>query len=269
MSKPTSTGSKDSHDSGEMGKKRGAEDEGNEEGDLILDLPLAESLTTSPAASTVPATTSQFLFTEDFKMLLVGFVRGDTLMALRVATKAWKVVADALIDEGMRSGELMDHGGNDTYWKVTEDRGKRRKLVTRVIFLLNIKKVGDFACYSAINLVVVDIPEGVVSIGKGAFSYCFSLTTVSFSTTLTSIGEYDFEYCSSLDNVDLLHSNLQELGNCAFFGCGELKSMTIPDSLQTLGKDVFCGCSKLVLSNIMTNDTDAVVAYLFSKQTIS
>jgi len=40
-------------------------------------------------------------------------------------------------------------------------RQERRKLVTRVIFLLSITKVGAHACDDAINLVVVDIPEGV------------------------------------------------------------------------------------------------------------
>ncbi|GMH74992.1 hypothetical protein TrLO_g8783 [Triparma laevis f. longispina] len=75
----------------------------------------------------------------------------------------------------------------------------------------------------------------------------------------------------SLDNVDLLHTNLQEIGRYAFQGCSELKSTTIPDSLQTLGGNVFLICFKLVLSNINVNITRGdptlkVIAHLRSKQ---
>ena len=86
-------------------------------------------------------------------------------MRLRLATQGWKAVADAFIDEGVRSGAMIVHGGEDTSWNFPSDpREKRRKLATRVIFLLNNMKVGEHAC--AINLVVVDIPEGVVSIAE-------------------------------------------------------------------------------------------------------
>ncbi|GMH78712.1 hypothetical protein TrLO_g1456 [Triparma laevis f. longispina] len=117
----------------------------------------------------------------------------------------------------------------------------------------------------AVNLVIVDIPEGIESIGRSAFHYCRSLTTVSFPTMLTSIGDNTFFQCSSLDNIDLLHTNLHEFGDWAFCGCSELKSMTIPDSLQTFGRSVFCMCDKLVPSNIDVEDRNVVVTYLRSQ----
>jgi len=110
-------------------------------------------------------------------------------------------------------------------------REVRRKLVTRAIFLLNITKFGDRTCKYASNLVVVEIPEGVVSISAAAFTACTSLTTVSFPTTLISIGQYAFGECSSLENFDFLHTNLNKLGQTAFGNCSELKSITILDSL--------------------------------------
>ena len=213
------------------------------------------------------------MFTNDFKRLLVGFVMGDTLMKLRLATKAWKLVVDAFIDEGVRSGAIIVHDGKDISVTVANARRKISRLATRAIFLLNITNVGKWAYFCAVNLVVVDIPKAVKSIGYQSFGACESLTTVSFPTTLTSIGQWAFGYCSCLDNIDLLHTNLQELGGYAFWKFSELKSMTIPDSLQTLGDNVFYNCSKLVPSSIDISDeindddvTSEVVAHLSSQQ---
>ena len=85
--------------------------------------------------------------------------------------------------EGVRSGELLVNGGRATSLEEARTRKTRLELVNRVIFLLNITKVGDHACWCARNLVVVEIPEGIKSIGDGAFTGCRSLTTVSFPTT--------------------------------------------------------------------------------------
>ncbi|GMH99439.1 hypothetical protein TrLO_g151 [Triparma laevis f. longispina] len=113
-------------------------------------------------------------------------------MTLRLQTKGWTAAADAFMDEGVRSGAMKGIEWNNG---LTE----RRKLVTRVIFFLNITKFGDYACAAAVSLIVVDIPEGVVSLDHGAFMCFSSLTTVSFPTTLTSIGEHSF--CTSLRSL--------------------------------------------------------------------
>ncbi|GMI03628.1 hypothetical protein TrLO_g10709 [Triparma laevis f. longispina] len=174
-------------------------------------------------------------------------LESHTLMRLRLATKGWKAAADALIDEEVESGAMIVRGSRDM-------------------------ASGDWACCCTVNLVVVDIPEGMESIGWCAFCGCSSMTTVSFPTTLTSIDSRAFADCSSLDNVDLLHTNLQKIDWRAFKDCSELKSMMIPDSLQTLGEDVFLACSKLVPSSIDVNEVNGnnasseVVAHLRSQQ---
>ncbi|GMH89451.1 hypothetical protein TL16_g11461 [Triparma laevis f. inornata] len=129
--------------------------------------------------STAPAAIDEFMFTNDFRRLLGGFFPDDTLISLislRLATKAWKVVAEEVIDEGIESGAMMVHDGKDISDDAAYDLQERRELVTRVIFLLNITKVGKNECMYAINLVVVDTPDGVERIGNYAFWYCSSLT---------------------------------------------------------------------------------------------
>ncbi|GMI18372.1 hypothetical protein TrLO_g7913 [Triparma laevis f. longispina] len=151
------------------------------------------------------------MHTPEFRRHFIEFVPGDTLMRLRLATKGWNAAADAFIDEGVKSGEIIVHGGKDISSGTDVARKERLELATRVVFLLNITKF-DFRI---------------------------------FSDLLTSIGKMAFSYCESLENIDLLHTNLQELGSYAFSGCANLKSMTIPDSLQTLGDNFFYNCPKL------------------------
>ncbi|GMH51281.1 hypothetical protein TrLO_g8361 [Triparma laevis f. longispina] len=266
MSKSVATESNEGHKSHKLIGKRGAEDEGDKDEEGNIDGAAADNSTT--LTPTVPATTHQFMHTPEFRRHFVEFVPVDALMALRLATKAWKAMVEEVIDEGVVSGAMLVHDGKDISSKDVRHRLERLKLVTRVVFLLNITKVGSRACVFAVNLVVVDIPEGIESIGESAFSCCESLTTVSFPTTLTLIGLRAFEGCSSLDNVNLLHTNLQRLGDAVFQICSELKSMTIPDSLQTLGENVFIFCSKLAPS-IDCRNNDAVIAYFRSQQLLS
>ncbi|GMH98186.1 hypothetical protein TrST_g835 [Triparma strigata] len=209
----------------------------------------------SAADETPAAGGDDFMHTDDFRRLFVDFVMVDTLVAMRWLDKKWhKVVEKKLIEfEDEPHGEVIVHGGNDlSRSEAMSDtrRSDRIEQVTKVIFLLNITKVGDRACLFASILVVVDIPEGITSIGLDSFYFCSSLKTVKFPKSLTSMSVNSFGHCSSLEEVDLLHTNVQKLGAHAFAYCTSLREMKVPDSLQTCGEDVFMNCSKLVPSAI-------------------
>ncbi|GMH88584.1 hypothetical protein TL16_g11194 [Triparma laevis f. inornata] len=216
---------------------------------------------------------------------LLTYIPLDALLTTMSISKEFEKTTRRYIARCVESGETIFHRGVDLVFDLANSSEEeqyefidatkeRHKLVTQVIFLQNLPRIGDYACYLAANLVVVEIPDGLESIGDYAFSFCQSLTTVSFPTTLTSIGRAAFAGCSSLDNVDLLNTNLQELKVQAFGGCSELKSMTIPDSLQTISVFAFIFCSKLVPSKIhVTNQTidttPEVVAHLRSEMSLN
>ncbi|GMI02081.1 hypothetical protein TrVE_jg8033 [Triparma verrucosa] len=205
------------------------------------------------------------MHTDDFRRLFVGFVVVDTLVAMRWLDRKWhKVVEKKLIEfEDEPFGEIIVHGGNDLSYNEAVSGGRRvgMKLVTKVVFLLNITKVGEYACMYASILVVVDIPEGITSIGDVSFANCRSLKHIKFPKSLTSIGISSFSRCPSLEQVDLLHTNVQELGNCAFECCTSLREMKVPDSLQTFGECAFEGCSKLVPSSVNVHYEDYYEEY--------
>ncbi|GMH68117.1 hypothetical protein TrST_g11435 [Triparma strigata] len=73
--------------------------------------------------------------------------------------------------------------------------------VTKIIFLLNITKVGDNVCYYASNLVAVDIPEGITIIGLNVFGDCSKLVPSTIDVgILRGRGGYD-EYDEDVPDV--------------------------------------------------------------------
>ena len=55
--------------------------------------------------------------------------------------------------------------------------------------------------FEASDVISVAMPEGVVSIGESAFSRCTNLYSINIPSTVTYIGENAFYYCISLPNV--------------------------------------------------------------------
>ncbi|GMH75240.1 hypothetical protein TrST_g4322 [Triparma strigata] len=224
------------------------------------------------AADETPATGGEdFMHTDDFRRLFVGFVIVETLVAMRWLDRNWhKVVEKKLIEleEDEPYGEMIVHGGNDISREEAYSAARKDwiKQVTQVVFLLNITKVGDRACWLASILVAVDIPEGITNIGRSSFSCCSSLKDIKFPKSLTKISCCSFYDCSSLLFVDLLHTNVLELGEGAFENCTSLRKMKIPNSLQQCGGAVFGECYNLVPSDIDFYDNEAVFAYLQSIQ---
>ena len=121
------------------------------------------------------------------------------------------------------------------------------------------------------------IPSSIISIDKGAFSGCDSLTSIVIAEDnavyhsvgaciietaskilisgcknsvipddgrVTAIGKSAFKGCSSLTSITVPGS-VTSIGDSAFEGCSGLASITIPDSVTCIGQYAFYGCSGL------------------------
>ena len=105
------------------------------------------------------------------------------------------------------------------------------------------------------------IPEGVTSIGDGAFAACAGLTSVTIPEGVTSIGNYAFD-CTSLTSVTI-PSSVTNIGLGAFYNCYGLTSVTIPSSVTSIGSWAFYRCSGLTSVTSLIKEPFAITNDVF------
>ena len=120
---------------------------------------------------------------------------------------------------------------------------------------LGIKSIGN-SCFANISAAGIDqsygysycpniyhviIPEGVTSVGDGAFYCCFNIVDVSLPSTLVSVGSEAF-YGQIYSNAAVSFekcTSLETIGANAFFGCYGIDDVTLPDTIKYIGEDAF------------------------------
>jgi len=98
--------------------------------------------------------------------------------------------------------------------------------------------------YAGLNKIkAVEISEGIIEIGSGAFEGCVSLTSVTFPKSLKKIGARAFHGCTALAAVNL--SDVTDVGARAFENCKELRSAELCAEMSVIDEGVFAECKKL------------------------
>ncbi len=113
------------------------------------------------------------------------------------------------------------------------------------------------------EIISVELPEGLTSIGRVAFFECTQLRAVTIPSTVTSIGKYAFAGCTSLCSAPL-PNGLETLGEAAFRDCRSLAGLRIPESLKNIGSQAFYRCyglSAVTIPASVTKMGSQVFAY--------
>ena len=128
--------------------------------------------------------------------------------------------------------------------------------------LTNVSTIGPYAFFAS-ALTQVDIPDGVVQMGKNAFMMCSNLSSVTLGRGLMEISNGAFSYCSSLTQITIPkdiaylcsdafaasgletvtfeeNSVLTVIGGQAFYDC-QLSEISIPDSVVMIDGGAFSG----------------------------
>lgn len=146
----------------------------------------------------------------------------------------------------------------------------RNMKLSNVSIPSGIEEIGEFA-YARSSAVQLIIPEGVKSIGYGAFYHCDSLNSVSLPSTLICVEPKAFVHSAWVENFlsgtagdgDFLISGntlVAYRGNSpevtvpegvyliageAFKGHEEIEKLILPQSLKVIGEGAFEDCKKL------------------------
>ena len=143
--------------------------------------------------------------------------------------------------------------------------------------------------------------ENVTGIGSGVFSYCINLVSINIPEGVTRIGEYAFEGCSNLSVVDFgsieslcaisfgevgsnplemshrlyvngeglteltIPEGVSSIGSYAFSGCTGLTSVIIPTSMTTIGDLAFEGCTALTSVTCLAGDVPRTGSFCFNQ----
>lgn len=124
------------------------------------------------------------------------------------------------------------------------------------------------------------IPYGVTTIGEGAFSDCWGLTSITFPETVTTIGEGAFYGCESLTSISIPKS-VTSIDFEAFMKCSALTSITVDannpkyDSrdqcnaiIETLAETLITGCKNTTIPDGVTTIGYSAFASCFDLNSI-
>ncbi len=93
---------------------------------------------------------------------------------------------------------------------------------------LEIIVAGAFQAYSS-----PDIPHGVRSIQKWAFSYCSRLTTLVLNNGLVVVEKFAFTYCIFLKCI-VVPPTVREIEEEAFLQCTQLSLVILQNGLEVI-----------------------------------
>lgn len=111
---------------------------------------------------------------------------------------------------------------------------------------------GDTVICAARDVRDVTVPEGITTIGRGAF-YSAQVERVTLPEGLTNIQKEAFNGCFALRSVSL-PEKLERLEASAFAFCEALTEIDLPEGVQFLGRNAFerCGFASICITDSVT-----------------
>lgn len=100
------------------------------------------------------------------------------------------------------------------------------------------ESIGIGAFYNCEKMTELKLPESLTTLNNGAFAFCKGLTAVTLPNKITFIGALAFEECTGLTSITI-PENVTEIRNQAFYYCTALTMVELPKALQTVGDNAF------------------------------
>ena len=130
---------------------------------------------------------------------------------------------------------------------------------TEVIIPNGIESIGDGAFEDCVNITSIKISDSVTTIGDGAFYYCIALKNITIGKSVTNIGDEAFGECSGIESITVDADNpcYKSINNCLLTKDGKTlilgcKNSIIPESVTSIGDFAFMcsqGLTNLTISH--------------------
>ena len=127
--------------------------------------------------------------------------------------------------------------------------------------IYSVTSIGSGAFSYNWSLTSIVIPNSVTYIKGSAFYRCTRLTFINIPNSVTTIGDWAFCECYRLTSI-VIPNSVTTIGGMAFKGCTGLTSIDIPNSVTTIGGSAFEGCSSLT-SIVIPNSVTSISERLF------
>ncbi len=176
----------------------------------------------------------------------VAYVPDDQMEAYKAAFEA--AGSEVTVQASGKNAAIIDNNGFaddlfaiDADGTMTAYYGYATYLrIPEIIGGISVKAIGDSVFRNDYYLAVLELPEGLESIGVSAFESCETLQYVSFPSTLTTIADRAFANGYSGKTLEL--SGIQTIGANAFESARIDTAVTLPEGLVSIGDSAFSGC---------------------------
>jgi hypothetical protein len=137
---------------------------------------------------------------------------------------------------------MADEAGNNNVFVYMGGNQRVPRDVRYVRIHKSVKNISARAFRWCVNLVSVEMHDGVEIIEEGAFWGCSSLRGIKL-TGVWSIGRRAFAGCGALETVEF-GDKLDIIEESAFSNCTSLRTIKIP-KVRVIGEGAFTGCEQL------------------------
>lgn len=125
---------------------------------------------------------------------------------------------------------------------VTRDAFSERDLIS-VQFPQTLESIGESTFAKCENLTSIVLPDSLTELSHGAFLGCKKLHEVTLSQNLRELASSTFGY-TALQHIEI-PAGVTEIGSNTFMGCEQLEEVDFPDGLRSINDGAFSSCSKL------------------------
>lgn len=126
----------------------------------------------------------------------------------------------------------------------TDDIHECQSTITKITLPNGIQSIGKGAFFACGNLTEMVIPDSVREINYGIFEWCTSLRFVKLPEGITEINPQMFWFCTALEKITIPRS-VVKIGNLAFFKCDRLEEIVLPEGVEEIGQQAFKNCNSL------------------------